>query len=314
MAPNSLPSNLNLALMNLFVGMCKGVVGLPRNFRSLGYGDKWIELRFANADNEQVVPELIVASRQVNHTILFEWKSGPNTEADQLRRYARVTTRDLRERAHLAPEETGRHDVALIGLQEYADRFVMGITQGGYTFPVLLASDDGIAIHRNRFVPDETDAVFRPLLEIDWGKIPYYLFPVDADSELWEFAELVIPKVLEMMGSGETRILSRDLEETIPCWSIAPGEYQRRLKTKMYEVMGHACGRQFRSYLRENRDQGARQRLQRHWDIISNPLAGSSDKRHKEWKQMTSRYKEFLEFMKIGPAVPVQEVLDLRPE
>src|SRR5437660_1760886 len=100
MAPNSLPSNLNLALMNLFIGMCKGVAGLPRDLRNLGYGDKWIELRFVNAQGEQVVPELVIASRQLHHTILFEWKSGANMEADQLRRYAGVTTEDLRERAH----------------------------------------------------------------------------------------------------------------------------------------------------------------------------------------------------------------------
>ncbi len=191
----------------------------------------------------------------------------------------------------------------------------MGIAQGGYTFPVLLASDDGIAIHRNRFVPNEMDAVFRPLLAIDWGKIPYYLFPVDVDSELWEFAELVIPQVLELMGSGEPRILSRHLEETIPCWGIAPPDYQRRLRTKMYEVMDQASRRQFQPYLRENRDQRARQRLQtRLWDIISNPLTGSSDKRHKGWKQITLLYKQFLAFMKTGRDVPEQQVLDLRPE
>jgi len=164
MAPNSLPSNLNIALMNLFVGMCKGVAGLPRKFRELGYADKWIELRFANAEQEQVAPELIIASRQLGHTILFEWKSGQNTEADQLRRYARVTTADLRERAGLAVEETTSHDIAVIGRQEFADRFVSGIVQGGYTFPVLLASDDGLAIYRNRFVPNQTNAVFRPRL------------------------------------------------------------------------------------------------------------------------------------------------------
>jgi hypothetical protein len=128
--------------MNLFIGMCKGVVGLPRNFRNLGYVDKWIELRFANSEQEQVTPELIVASRRIDHTILFEWKSGPNTEADQLRRYAGVTTADLRERAHLPPEETKAHDVAIIGRQEFAERFVIGIERGGYRFPVLLVSDD----------------------------------------------------------------------------------------------------------------------------------------------------------------------------
>ncbi len=41
MAPNSLPSNLNLALMNLFIGMCKGVVGLAS---SVPYPGLWKQM------------------------------------------------------------------------------------------------------------------------------------------------------------------------------------------------------------------------------------------------------------------------------
>jgi hypothetical protein len=310
---HSLPSNLNLALMNLFVGMCKGVAGLPRALHELGYGDRWIELSFANARQEQVVPELIISSRELNHTILFEWKGGANTEADQLRRYDGVTTADLRERAGLAPDEIAAHDVAIIGKQEYADRFAIGVERGEYTFPVLLASDDGIAIHRNRFVPDQTDGVFRPILEIDWGKVPNYFFPVDADSELWEFAEVLIPHVLQLMGDGETRILERHLEETMRSRSMTPREYQRRLRTKMIEVMDQATRRQFAPYFRRNRNQGAGERLGRHWDIISNPISGSSDKRTKEWKKLMALYEQFLEFLRTGRDLPEQRVLPLQP-
>jgi hypothetical protein len=305
------PSNLNLALMNLFVGMCKGLAGLPRNFRTLQYVDKWIELRFANTDQEQVAPELIVSSRRLNHTILFEWKSGPNFEADQLRRYSRVTQDDLRERAVLAVEETGSHDVAVIGLQEHAERLTMGIAQGPYTFPLLLVTDDGLAIHQNRFQPNETDAVFRPLLAIDWGKVPNHFFPVDVDSELWEFAELVIPKVLELMGKGEARILPRDLEETILCWNVLSRDYQRQLRTKLCDTLDRACQRQFEPYIRRNRDRGAGERLGRHWDIIDNPIAGSSDRRAKEWKKLGSLYKQFVEFLRTGRNVPEQQELNL---
>ena len=306
------PSNLNLALMNLFVGMCKGLAGLPRHFRNLQYVDKWIELRFANADQEQVAPELIVSSRRLNHTILFEWKSGPNFEADQLRRYSRVTQDDLRERAGLAVEETGSHDVAVIGLEEHAERLTMGIAQGPYTFPLLLVTDNGLAIHQNRFRPNETDAVFRPLLAIDWGKVPNYFFPVDVDSELWEFAEYVIPKVLELMGKGEARILPGDLEETILCWKVLSRDYQRQLRTKLCDTVDRACQKQFEPYIRRNRDRGAGERLGRHWDIINNPIAGSSDRRAKEWKKLGQLYKQFVEFLRTGRNVPEQQELNLR--
>src|SRR5439155_17222686 len=102
--------------------------------------------------------------------------------------------------------------------------------------------------------------------DIDWGKVPSYFFPGDADSELWEFAELVIPKVLELMGNGEARILLRHLEEVIPCWTLMAGEYQGRLRTKIHEVMNRASQRQFEPYIRANRDAGARGRLGPHWD------------------------------------------------
>lgn len=305
------PTNLNLALMNLFVGMCKGVAGVPRHFRNLRYVDKWIELKFANSGQELVAPELIVSSRQLNHTVLFEWKSGPNLEGDQLRRYSRVTQDDLRERAGLAVEEIGSHDVAVIGLEEHHERLAMGINQGAYTFPLLLATDRGLVIRLNRFIPNETDAVFRPLLEVNWDTVPTYFFPVDVDSELWEFAELAMPKVLELMGNGEARILMRDLEETIPCWKVLSGDYQGRLRAKLYEALDRACEGQFKNFIRRNREGGARERLGRHWDIINNPIAGSSDKRQKEWKKMVSLHKQFVEYLRTGRDVPEQQELNL---
>lgn len=73
-------------MLNLFIGLCKGVVGLPQDFRRLHYQEQAVELRFTNAQGEAVVPELIIASRAIHHTILFEWKSGANADADQLRR------------------------------------------------------------------------------------------------------------------------------------------------------------------------------------------------------------------------------------
>lgn len=312
MAPNNVPSNLSRALMNLFIGMCKGVAGLPRDLHNLAYGAKWIEYGFTNAQGEQVVPELIIASRQLGHAILWEWKSGANTEAPQLRRYAGVTTADLRERAFLAVEETATHDVAIVGLQQHAERLGIGIIAGPYPFPLVLATAIGLQISLNRFVPDQTDRIFRPL-EIDWDKVPHNFFPVDADSELWEFAELLIPKVLELMGNGETRILLRQLEEAIPCWHLMAGRYQGQIRAKIHEVMHLATERQFEPYLRANRGGARGAGLGPHWDVINNPISHSSDRRAQEWKRMGSLHRQFLEFMQTGRVVPEQQQLDLRP-
>lgn len=170
--------SFNTELFNLFLGMCKGVIGVPDDLRRLGYADRCIEFSFTNSRNEAVVPELIIASSQLQHSVLLEWKQGANTDADQLRRYAGVTSEDLREKAFLLEGEYNSHDTVIIGLAEHADRLVIGIEQGAYNFPVLVRSDAGLAKVRNTFTAEQTERVFQPRLEIDWATIPTYLYPL----------------------------------------------------------------------------------------------------------------------------------------
>jgi len=291
--------------------MCRGVAGLPRDMRRLGYSDKWIEYRFANSLNQTVVPELVAASRSLKHSLLLEWKSGANTDADQLRRYSAVTGEDLRTKAMLTPEESRSHDIVLIGQAEFSERLVVAIDRDGHAFPVLVKTAEGLDPIRNRFRPNELDGVFRPRLIVNWERIPTFLFPLDKDSEVWCFAELMIPKILEAMAGGAPRILLMQLAEAvIPCWGIVDRPYQRELEQKMTTVMNQACRREFRPYLRRNRTAEGRTHTPT-WDIISNPLAEISDRRQREWKRMRSRQESFLEFLRTGQDVPEQEELPL---
>lgn len=114
------------------------------------------------------------------------------------------------------------------------------------------------------------------------------------------------------MGNGEGRVFTRDLEETILCWNVFSDDYKRQLRTKLCNTLDRACQRQFEPYIRRNRVHGAGERLGRHWDIIDNPIAGSSDKRQKEWKKLGALYKQFVEYLKTGRDVPEQQQLPLR--
>src|SRR5713101_452057 len=80
--------SFNLQLLNLFFGMCRGSHGLPRSLHDLGYIPELVESTFANSEDRPVVPDLVIASAQIHHTVVFEFKSGANTEADQLQRYS----------------------------------------------------------------------------------------------------------------------------------------------------------------------------------------------------------------------------------
>ena len=149
--------SFNLLLLNLFIGMCKGAVGLPRDLYELGFRAEAVEL--SNSENKTVVPELLIASEPIQHTVLFEWKSGANTEAEQLQRYSKITSADLIARAYLAPGKCTLHDVAIVGKDEHRLTIPIGIQTGGYAFPVLIVTAAGIETICNQFKVIETDAV-----------------------------------------------------------------------------------------------------------------------------------------------------------
>ena len=226
--------SLNLRLLNLFLGMCKGVAGLPPDLHRLGFRERAIELTFQNANNDAVVPELIIASRAVHHSILFEWKEGANTEADQLRRYSGVTQADLTQRAMLAADECGAHDVSIIGLEQFRERIARGVDDGGYPFPVLMVTDAGLELIRNAFSVAATDRAFRPALNFDWNRVPTSFFPVDGDSDAWEYAEQILPYLLTQMETGATRIQANDVaRKIIPLWDTANTNFRERVEQRL---------------------------------------------------------------------------------
>ena len=146
-------SSFSLLLMNLFIGMTKGVVRLPRVFVDLGYACRGVEVRFQNAAGELVRPELILGSGLMRHTLAFEWKQGPNTERDQLRRYGGILGSDLQAKALLPAAECEKHDITVVGFEEYADRLALAIDDSNYGFVLVVKTRDGLKKVRNNFAP-----------------------------------------------------------------------------------------------------------------------------------------------------------------
>ena len=289
--------SLNLRLLNLFLGMCKGAEGLPRGLYELGFKAEAVEFKFNNSENKAVVPELIIASEPIHHTVLFEWKSGANTEADQLHRYSKVTTDDLIARAYLAPGKCTIHDVAVVGRDEHRGTIPIGITDGGYDFPVLVTTPVGIETILNQFKVQQTDAIFRPLA-VNWDALPTAFFPLDAESELWEFAEQAIPHVLQEMQKGSPRVLANEIgKHIVPLWETMRADYRGLLETKIKNVLDRATRKEFNKNLRKNKKLKAKTGTPT-WDILENPLVEAADKRHKAWKAMLRQQKALIEYFK----------------
>lgn len=255
-------SNFSLRLINLFIGMCRGSRGVPDALRLLGYEDRWIERQFFNQDHEAVHPELILASDTRHHALLFEAKSGANTDGDQLRRYSRISSDDLRERAFLTENESRSHDVAVVGLSEHRERLRIGI-EGAWEVPLLLADEDGLSLALNAFAYEELSDVFRPTLEIVWEAIPMSWIPFDHGSQLWEVAEVVMPEVLGAMVKREPRIGCRSICQARSSWDIIGRDERAQMEGKVRDVFSEAARREFSEYVRVHGQ---------HLLIVDNPI------------------------------------------
>lgn len=300
-------SNFNLKMLNLWIGLCRGEEGLPPDIRHLGYRHKWIELQFRNSEGDTVKPELIIASDRVGHTVLLEWKEGANTEQDQLRRYAGVDSSDLIQKAYLSPDETLSHDTCVLGLEEYAERLSIGVSQCGHSFPLLIIDEDGILLYANEFTKQELSRVFDPKLSLDFSKVPTQIVPFDHNSEFWEIAEHVIPQIVEYMCRGAPRFtLEQVATDCVPVWQVvmAPG-YKKELRTRIEQVIDDAARHEFRDYF--ERDQSVKGRIHTPaWKITYNPNNLPFDKRSREYRKLSTRQRDFVEALRTGKRTPLQ--------
>jgi hypothetical protein len=300
--------SFNLKLLNLFFGMCYGTTGLPNSLHLLGYIPEGVELGFDNSEDRPVRPDLILASSHLHHTVVFEWKSGANTEADQLQRYSRIVPNDLIAKALIHVSKCATHDVAIIGLNEHRERLQIGVVDGGYNFPLLVVTPETLETVINRFTSADTDVVFRPL-NVNWETIPTGFFPLDADSELWEYAEQIIPVVLEEMFNGAPRIVQNEIaKKIIPLWDRMRNDYKGQVKQKIQQVMDHASRSQFNLYLQRAPAAARAVIPSLTWDVIDNPLVGIADRRQKAWKAMLKKQQSLIEHFQ---AEHRQEVLPI---
>ncbi|MPZ48251.1 MAG: hypothetical protein GEU75_02880 [Dehalococcoidia bacterium] len=275
-------------MLNLWIGLCRGVAGLPRDFYDLGYHDKWIEYSFANQDLAHVAPDLIIASKQTQHAILFEIKSGANTDNEQLTRYSRVSQDDLVRRAALQQNEAAQHDVAVMGSAEHQDRLETGVTESGFAFPLVLADKDGIYLHLYSFKTPSVDGVLTPRLEIDMDQVPAFV-PVDVESTIVTLAEVVIPYVITSLFQRPAQIRLESI-----CMGICPATWDSMgtepkgvIRGKVRDVLRRASTARFvDTFHFTNNDI---------LEIRNNPLELGARMQSREFQSLKRRQEEFLQ-------------------
>ena len=293
-------SSFSLKLLNLFIGLCRGAAGLPDHLRVLGYQDRGIEFRFQNAQNESVCPELILASIPTRHTILCEWKSGPNLDPKQLGRYCRVTADDLRERAFLPAPAVEAHDATVVGAEEHAERLLLGIDKASCDLPLLLVTAGAITLRRGHFARQQVTDVFRPGMKVDMTTSPMAFVPFDRESPDWVIAHHCFGQIVSYMAGGESEVLlGRLVADVCPVWSKIGGRSRSELEERIKRVVIEAARNELDAYLRRNRGLEGRTHTPT-WDITNNPLHLATDKRTTEWRRVKRKVQQFVESLRSG--------------
>jgi hypothetical protein len=183
---------------------------------------------------------------------MVESKSGKNTDADQLTRYARIDSKDLIQRAFIAPDGARAHDVTVVGEETHESTLAKGITDGGHSFPLLVATASGLALRLNDFQVASLTAAFTPELTMDWGQSPTGFVPIDAASEVWEAAAVVLPAVVSNMTIGATSVLVPQLAMNV-CpltWKLLGKPGREAVSAKVAGALEEAAANEFAGILK----------------------------------------------------------------
>ncbi|RLC64196.1 MAG: hypothetical protein DRI48_07805 [Chloroflexi bacterium] len=287
-------------MMNLWIGLCKGAHGLPNDFINHGYCIRAIERTFANSDMNDVKPELIASSSSLGHTMLLEWKEGPNTVHDQLLRYSRVHTEDICDKALVPPSECKAHDVVVIGKLGFQERLELGLRNGGFPFPLLLVGQNNIQLAMNTFQRSQLNEIFQRGLTYEPDTVPMSYVPFDVDSAPDLVGESVIPKVLEYMHQRKSQVLLESLcHDVVPMYSLMGPDYKEQMRKKVKRVMRKASETKFSHYLKWNSEAKALTSTDT-WDIVNNPISLSTDKRTQEYQRLRGLQSAFLQDLRSG--------------
>jgi len=288
----------SLQMVNVWIGLCKGVAGLPRDVTLLGYQDKLIEWRFRTDTGELVCPDLIVASKEVGHCLLLEFKGGENASEDQLHRYAGVTRDALQQLAFLQPEETLTHDTVIVGAAEHGKRLKLAIVQSECAFPLVLAHSQSLRLAANSIGEARTDVIFRKGgLRIDFSTAPMSFVPFDSESEDWEVANAVAPVLLEFMCMRRPRIAVDEICEQVfvLVWGAMGEPAKDNARSKIRSVLLMLADEAFSEFIRCGSS--------KHFeavDVVKNPVDFRPDRRTAAFQKLQRSLAEFVESIRTG--------------
>lgn len=292
-------------MLNLWIGMSRGVRELPQLIFELGYREIAIEKKFVNSEHAQVQPELILASEPQSNCLLLEWKSGQNTDTEQIGRYMAVDSESL-QRAFVTPTAATTHDVVYVGRMESEERLRIGLDATGCGFPLVLVSEDEMRLGLNGFqVLALTDGFSRGMA-ISLSSIPTGFVPIGPESDPADVAEVVMPKILEFMADRRNVITVDELAmATCGTWGVLERAARDQIRIRIATALQDASREEFARYFTYSTAGGGR------LTVRENPLELGAIRRTAAYQTLLGAQTRLLARLSGRLVTEVGEQLDL---
>lgn len=204
----------HLQLVNLCIGMQKGFGSLPTPFWNQAYDLAGVGVGFTLSDGAVLCPDVLFHAAQRRRSLLVEAKAGASFDADQLARYRRCTSADIRDRAfcHILPDGSHAVEPLYIVNEDHAESILASCDRAGTAVPLLSVSATGYRLVGPQMSDAALDVELRSGVAFSAEDFPSRFFmPIDNESSPSEGIDVVLAEVVAMLVGGLTRFKPEDV-------------------------------------------------------------------------------------------------------
>jgi len=253
-------SSKNVLILRTLISLCKNDKKLPHVFYDLGYTQILIDKTVRLPNNRTVEPDLVISSRQQNHSIVWESKSGRNIENNQAKKLAQITANVFTEQLMLnvKTDEDFVFDIAYAcdgeqcqNIRVDLDRLSGELAAIG-NFPVVGFSENKVTKHSDGFKNSSIDTAFASGIGIDLSEIPVAYLPFDRYSSLSDIAPFVVRSIVSYVTSQEARFSSEQIakESYGASWEyISSNRTKNEIVSNVEKVLNEGVRNELRGYL-----------------------------------------------------------------
>jgi len=253
-------SSKNVLILRTLIALCKRDIKLPSVFYDLGYTQLLLDKVISLDDNKTVVPDLIMSSRQQNHCIVWESKSGRNIDNDQAKRLALIKATCFKDQLmlNIKVEEGFLFDMAYACDGQQCDNIRVDLNrlaeEGSPVgkFPIIgFFEDKGLQKHSGKFNKENIDLIMSAGISFDLREIPVDYLPFDQDSSLSDIAPFVVRIIVSYAARQEAQFSSEQVtkESYGSSWDFISSRTKNEMVNKVEKILIEARQNEFRGYL-----------------------------------------------------------------